>query len=334
MPTAGRRRFRTQADWHALVKEVRETDAEVDLAELRRAVYRDIEAVRKRPLFVYASKFPEAPAEAPIFIDQTDVDGFTDLIDAAGPHDSVDILIHSPGGSPEAAERIVDLLRSHFEEVAFLVPHTAYSAATMLALSANEIILHPSACLGPIDPQINGIPARSIRRGFDKVRELLKEEGPEALPAYLPLIEKHSLELLEICDDSLGLSRELATNWLLDFMFRGAREKRAVIERAVHFFSDYDTHKTHSRPLTYNKLKDLELSITLADGDLRELMREAYILLNGFFAVTPFVKVYENSGEVSWGRQFAQVIPATERGEPSHGRKPGQRGVLPANQVA
>src|SRR5258706_219264 len=121
-----------------------------------------------------------------------------------------DVLIHSPGGSPEATERIVALLRSRFRaDVQFLVPHSAYSAATMLVLSGNQIILHPSATLGPIDPQVNGLPARSIRRGFDKIRELLRSEGPEALPAYLPLIEKHSIEILEICDDSLKLSKEL-----------------------------------------------------------------------------------------------------------------------------
>lgn len=51
----------------------------------------------------------------------------------------------------------------------------------MLALSGDSITLHPSATVGPIDPQINGTPARSIKRGFDKVREIIKTEGPQVL---------------------------------------------------------------------------------------------------------------------------------------------------------
>src|SRR5690606_33670691 len=121
------------------------------------------------------------------------------------------------GGSPEATERMVSLLRSRFDDVAFLIPHSAYSAATMLALSGNEIILHPSATLGPIDPQVTqpphvfNAPTRSIIRGFSRVRARLKKEGPEALPAYIPMIEKYSIHLLEQCSDFEKLSRELVT---------------------------------------------------------------------------------------------------------------------------
>lgn len=317
MSSSQRRRFLTLSDWHTLLQEIQEQpETPVDLYGLRRACYSEIEAARKRPLLVYAVKFPDAHPAAPISIDQTDVDGFTDLINAAPTSDDVDVLLHSPGGSPEATERIVSLLRSRFKRVTFLVPHSAFSAATMLALSGNEILLHPSACLGPIDPQINGTPARSIRRGFDKVRELLKTEGPEALPAYLPLIEKHSLELLEICDDSLKLSKELVGEWLQRYMFEGSEAEAEKIAEAVEYFSDYDKHKTHGRPLTVEKLKPLGLKIQVVDSPIRELIRESYILLNGFFSVSPFVKLYENNQGLSWGRQFliaprASSIPPT-----------------------
>src|SRR6202012_4411715 len=145
---------------------------------------------RGRPLIVYAARFVQsAIPNAPNFIDLSDIDGFTDLINSIPTDkDSVDVLVHSPGGKPDATERLVYLLRNRFKEVHFLVPHSAYSAATMLALSGDSIVLHTSATLGPIDPQINGMPARSIKKGFAKVRDSIK---PETLPAYLPLIEKY-----------------------------------------------------------------------------------------------------------------------------------------------
>ncbi len=275
----------------------------------RKACCEEIERYRKKPLLIYATKFLEGmPPGAPNFIDLSDVDGFTDLINSVKGNKAVDILLHSPGGRPDATERLVGLLRGAFQEVNFLIPHSAYSAATMLALSGNCIILHPSATLGPIDPQINGIPARSIKRGFEKIKEKIAKEGPETLPAYIPLIEKYSIDLLELCEDSEKLSKELVSTWLKKYMFRGEKGVGRKISKAVKYFSDYDKHLMHSRPLPLEKLTEFGLKIELADETLRELLWEAYILLNGFFNVSPFVKLYENAHGVSWGKQFQQIF--------------------------
>jgi ClpP class serine protease len=252
-----RRKFKTTQDWNDFIAAAQQANQPLtgqDLFGFRKACYEEIEKHRGRPLLVYATKFLEGvPQGVPNFIDISDVDGFTDLINSIKGRTSVDVLLHSPGGRPDATERIVGLLRGNFEEVNFLIPHSAYSAATMLALSGNHIILHPSATLGPIDPQINGIPARSIKRGFEKAKERIAKEGPEALPAYIPLIEKYSLDLLELCDDSEKLSKELVSTWLKKYMFKGERNVGRKIQKAVSYFSDYDTHLMHSRPLPLDK---------------------------------------------------------------------------------
>lgn len=280
-----------------------------NIMTMRLACYAAIEDLRKRPLLIYASKFINALPNTPNSIDISDIDGFTDLVQSVKDKgDSVDVLLHSPGGQPDATERIVHILRNNFKEVHFIIPHSAYSAATMLALSGDSVTLHPSATLGPIDPQINGTPARSIKRGFDKVKEIIKIEGPEALPAYIPLIEKYTLDLLEICEDSEKLSKELVSNWITDFMLKGKEKFEGQIEKSVDFFSNYDTHLLHSRPLVISKLKQFDLNIYQADETLSELMWEAYVHINGFFGLTAFVKLYENRHGVSWGTQFQQMI--------------------------
>lgn len=303
MATQDRIKFKTSKDWIDFLNGGQPING-ADLKQIRDNCYRDIEAIRKRPLIVYATKFIEVTAGVtiPNSIDLSDVDGFTDLINSIGGSDSIDILLHSPGGRPDATERIVNILRNKFKHVHFLIPHSAYSAATMLALSGNSIVLHPSATLGPIDPQINGIPARSIKRGFEKVKDIIKKEGPESLPAYIPLIEKYSLDLLELCEDSEKLSKELVSEWLHQYMFDGKGDA-SKIEEVVNFFSDYDSHLLHSRPLILNKLDKFGLEIEHATGDLKDLLWESYILLNGFFNATPFVKLYENSKNLSWGKQ-------------------------------
>jgi len=254
--------FRNAQIWQKyLEKLASQSDEGVDaqhLLDLRLNVYSKIEKIRNRPLIVYASKFIGASEQQSLSaMDLDDVAGFTDLVESIESEDSkaVDVLIQSPGGAADAAERIVHILRQRFNDVAFLVPHSAYSAATMLALSGNQIILHPTATLGPIDPQINGVPARSIKRGFDKARQTIETSGPEALPAYIPLIEKYSLHLLEVCEDAESLARNLVTEWLENYMFSGSNMDKAKIKKISNYFSEYDHHLTHSRPITCEKLR-------------------------------------------------------------------------------
>src|SRR5258706_10308841 len=103
MSSTERRRFLSISDWYTFIADVQKgtVPADTDLGELRRAVYRDIEHIRQRPLFVYAVRFTDAQVMGPTSIDLGDVDGFTDLVQAVGDSaQAVDVLIHSPGGSP------------------------------------------------------------------------------------------------------------------------------------------------------------------------------------------------------------------------------------------
>ena len=254
-------------------------------------------------------------------MDLNDVAGFTDLVQSISQHgeNSVDVLMHSPGGQVDAAERIVQILRQRFDHVSFLIPHSAYSAATMLALSGDEIILHPSATLGPIDPQIGGVPVRSITKGFEEARIAIETSGPEALPAYLPLLQKYSLDLLEICNDAEALAKELVTEWLGRYMLAGSRTDKARIESISEYFASYDLHLTHSRPITQAKLREHapELKVEAASEELESLLWQAFILIDGLFDASPFVKLFENCHGISWGKivqqQFIQFPLPTQQ---------------------
>ncbi len=83
-------------------------------------------------------------------------------------------FLNSPGGSAEAAEKMVEIMRQHYTEVFFLVPDFALSAGTILCMSGDRIYMDYSSSLGPIDPQVwNGkewVPALGY---LDKVEQLL-----------------------------------------------------------------------------------------------------------------------------------------------------------------
>ena len=74
----------------------------------------------------------------------------------------IDFILHTPGGLVLAAEQIATALVEHKGKVTVFVPHYAMSGGTLIALAADEIVMDRNAVLGPVDPQIGGMPAASI----------------------------------------------------------------------------------------------------------------------------------------------------------------------------
>lgn len=69
--------------------------------------------------------------------------------------DTLDLFIHSDGGDATLPWRLMAFLREYAKRVDVLVPHRAFSAATLTALGANRIVMHPMGTLGPIDPTVH-----------------------------------------------------------------------------------------------------------------------------------------------------------------------------------
>ena len=59
----------------------------------------------------------------------------------------IDLFIHSNGGQGTVPWRVVSLIREYTDEFTALVPYKAFSAATLLAMGAQEIIMHPMGIL-------------------------------------------------------------------------------------------------------------------------------------------------------------------------------------------
>ena len=80
---------------------------------------------------------------------------------------SIDLVIHTPGGLVLAAMQIARAVEAHKAKVTVYVPVYAMSGGTLIALAADEIVLGEFSVLGPIDPQIAGLPAASIVKARD-----------------------------------------------------------------------------------------------------------------------------------------------------------------------
>ena len=301
---------------------------EINPFGLREETFRRIEKLTDRPLLCYVTKTRDVFPNAPAYIDDGDLVGFGDLVSSTDG-ESVDVFLVSNGGSAEATERIVYLLRERFQHIRFILPANAYSAATLMSFASDEIIMDSVATLGPIDPQIQGVPAQAITRAFLDLEQRLKEEGPEALAAYVPLLQKYDLHILEICKNAVALSKELAAEWLTTYMFSG-EDVNGKVSRIVTHFSDYKTHRSHARSINRSIARNLGLKVVdLEDTpDLAGLVRSLCNQYEIWFGKTTFYKMFENARGIHWGRQVAAVSvspPAATPQAPAVGppAKPG-----------
>ncbi len=291
--------------------------------DLRRRTLERVEAFTGRPLIVYVAQTSNVTEPNVAAIEPSDLVGFGDLVDTTHG-DEVDVFLVSNGGSAEATERIVDLLRGNYKRLRFIVPGAAFSAATLMCFSGDEILMDDRGSLGPIDPQVGGVPARSILRGFEEARERIADEGAQALGAYVPLIEKYDLHLFEMCKTAEQLSKELASKWLSEHMFRECSQRDEQVGKIVAYFVNYELHKSHGRPIGIRPAQEIGLEVKdlRQEEELRQAIRSLCNQYELFFNKTPFSKLYENVRGVHWGRAVQPVqiqLPA-----PAPGTRPQQ----------
>lgn len=82
------------------------------------------------------------------------------------------LVIDSPGGIAKSAFQLANLLRRHCGGFVAVVPRSAKSAATLLALGASHIVLGKYAELGPLDVQLFDANYEGMRSGLDEVQSV------------------------------------------------------------------------------------------------------------------------------------------------------------------
>lgn len=275
-----------------------------DFDSVRRAKYKLVSEITKRPLLVYATAFHnpiKAQVATPFLtIDLSDKDGFHEIIRNINS-DSVDIFLHSPGGSAEATESIVKMLRSKFKDIRFIVTGTAKSAATMLAMSGNLILMDKYAELGPVDPQVRVrgrfSPAGSIIEQFDNAAKALKRD-PSQLPVWIPILQEFAPALLVECENFIGLSKKLVVEWLTKYMFNNSARAGKEAKRIANYLTNEKITLSHARRIGYDELKRLGARVELLeeqDNKLQDAIRQLHLVVMATLDSTGAAKIFENS---------------------------------------
>lgn len=119
----------------------------------RKTLYKRIQAKRKsRLIAVVTGDRPGQEAQ----IAKEFVDLIGPLMDELRNPKKVSLLLYTQGGDTLAAWSLVNLLREFCDDLEVLIPSKCYSAGTLVCLGADRIVMAKQACLGPIDPSVNG----------------------------------------------------------------------------------------------------------------------------------------------------------------------------------
>lgn len=212
---------------------------------------------------------------------------------------SVSVILRTGGGSAETTERMVAVLRKHYQTVNFIVPDIAMSAGTIFCMAGDKIYMDYASTLGPIDPQVptpdNGgyVPALGY---LDKVAEI-SAKGNLA-PADVVLLKSLDLAKLALFEQAKDLSVDLLKKWLVEYKFKNWTQHRTTnpgaavtdaerAERAEQIARDLADHKrwrSHGRSLDVVKLNELRIEIDDYSNDvpLRDAIRGYNDPLTGF----------------------------------------------------
>jgi ATP-dependent protease ClpP protease subunit len=273
---------------------------------VRRKYISELAEYTGRDTIVYCTayttgKMPAVPPAA-VSIMNEDIHAFMTALHGL-KNKKLDILLHSPGGSAEVTEQIVNYLRSKFDHIRVIIPQNAMSAATMLACACDEIIMGKHSAIGPIDPQITfptptGVftaPAQSLLNEFDQAKaEIIA--NPNVAPIWISKLKNLPHGILDICKNTSLLSIEKVELWLSSYMFKDDEDRSEKATRIANWLGLASNHKTHGRPIPINValengLKIIELE---SDQELQEKVLSVFHSSIVTIEVTNCVKFIEN----------------------------------------
>lgn len=258
----------------------------------RQTVIKQIEQITATTLICYVSPNSE--------IHRDDVIGMVDLLHNVIPGTPIDLLLHSPGGNIDAAEKLITLIRKRAGTAAVrvIIPDYAKSAATLIALGANTVVMSDSSELGVIDPQIdmpnaNGhlqnLSAQSYLDAFHLHAKNLKENPDD--PVARLMLSKMEPATVRKLERVTKRSRSIAEALLATAMVKDEDEATRVASE----LSDTKKWHSHGQMIPHEAASKIGLSVTYLapHDDLWQLYWRLFCLQ--LTAANGPVKLFEGS---------------------------------------
>ena len=290
-------------NWAEVLTEIQAHDAKLAhnatnaVDDVRRKYLQQLHAKTGRNVIAYYSGWLSNPGAFGIDVNDEDKAAFMMAIHGLENKDAgLDLILHTPGGGIAAAESLVDYLRRVFGcNIRAIVPHLAMSAGTMIACTCKSILMGKHSNLGPIDPQLSGLPAAEVTKEIERAIKEVKAD-PDRIQFWQFVLGKYTPTFVGQCEQAVKMAEDFVRDRLLDNMLSENPDKINVAEKIVKGLSDVDNNKSHDRHIHIDRCQELGLTIECLedDQDLQEAVLTVHHCFMHSLAVSGAAKIVEN----------------------------------------
>lgn len=289
-------------NWGQVLTEIQARDAKLSndaksaVDVVRRKYLKALHKKTGRNVIAYYSGWLSNPGAFGTDVNDEDKAAFMMAIHGLDKAKGLDLILHTPGGGIAAAESLVDYLRRIFGcDIRAIVPHLAMSAGTMIACTCKSIVMGKQSNLGPIDPQLGGLPAAAVKKEIERaIAEI--QANPERLQFWQFVLNKYNPTFVGQCEQAVVMAAEFVRDRLLDNMLSGDPNAVTKADAIVAGLSDVDDNKSHARHIHIDKCEALGLKIERLEDD--QELQEAVLTVHHCFmhslAVSGAAKLVEN----------------------------------------
>ena len=234
-------------------------------------------------------------------INDEDKNGFMTTIHKLDRKLGLDLILHTPGGGIAATQSIVAYLHKMFgNDIRAFVPQISMSAGTIIACCCKEIWMGKESNLGPIDPQLAGIPAHGVVQEFKRaVREIKKD--PTKIVLWQQIIGQYRPTFLGQCENAIRWSSAFVEEQLKTGMFASRSDKQARAKKVTKALSNYSANKSHDRHFDIDACKKMGLAIMDLESDstLQDLVLTVHHCYMNLLMNSAAYKIIENQDGVA-----------------------------------
>lgn len=226
-----------------------------------------------------------------------DIPNIEAVLNSISGADQINLLLHSPGGDATIIEKVVDMCRAHLSgqnrKLRVIVPNIAKSAATVLALGADQIVMGYCSELGPIDPQVpivvSGITQWVSAFAFVESRDKLMAQIGEALKKKEPTVgllqqlAGLNIPFTDEMENQIDFAKKTAITLLHKYMlnptFPDSKKRTEKASEIAEKLLSKQLFPVHGQYIDGATAKQLGLEVELLDKDdaLWKLIWDYYI---------------------------------------------------------
>ena len=169
-----------------------------------------------------------------------------------------------------------------------------------MACCCKEIWMGKQSNLGPIDPQLRGIPAHGVVKEFKRAFKEVKKD-PSMLVIWQQIIGQYRPTFLSQCENAIKWSNQFVEEQLASGMFASLSDRKKKAKAVTKALSNYPVNKSHERHFHIEECQKMGLVVRELESDarLQDLVLTVHHCYMNLIMNSQAYKIIENQNGVA-----------------------------------